>query len=383
MAEKKPFSIADAIKLTQDVYKKAIAPVLLGTIQDYQNVGYRKSGCLALDWLLANHSKKGGLPRGRFIMFYGPEGCGKTTLASVCCISMQRYKSRNISAYSDFENKYNPEYAIAMGLDPFKMYFCQPSGDNAGESGLEQVANNILAEEIGCQVVDSIMAVSSKEEINGELTDANVGANARLWSKGIKKANRHMTPESGTVILINGLRAAIGDMFKNETLPGARAIKYACACIIDIRVISKIKDDDTDEVIGQTVKLKAVKNQVGQPFLEETIDVIFGEGYDNVRWCLDKADDLEIIKKGRGKVLTPSGKVESNVARYEWYDGNIISESEAIKMLGSDENELNELYSRCVDQHLANRQAALEKRAALKEETGSSRRTRPKGDGDL
>lgn len=283
-------------KVFGKLYKDCAKPVNLNEIDCYANLAYRQTGCVGLDWILANHSNSGGLPKARIIEIYSPEGAGKTTMAMIMAANVQKYKDRNKALIIDYENKLNIPYAISLGLNPDRTVLLQPSGKNAGESGLELMIQAADADDVGIIIIDSISAVVSKEELEGELTDAAMCASARLWSKAIKKLNDNLKTNSPTIILINQLRDNVGATWgSTEKTAGARAIKFACAARVDIRAKEKI-EDKMETVIGQTVKLKAVKNQVGRPFQETMIDLYFGEGYDNSKWLIDHADELGLLK---------------------------------------------------------------------------------------
>jgi len=288
--------LSEIITSVFKVYKESAKPINLQDINCYENLGYRYSGCVGLDWILANHSAKGGLPRGRIIEIFSPEGAGKTTLAIIAAASIQKYKHRNKAVIIDYENKLNIPYAISLGLDVEKTVLLQPSGKFAGESGLEFMIQAANADDVGIVIVDSISAVVAKEELDGELTDAAMCSGARLWSKAIKKLNENLTSESATIILINQLRDNIGAVWgSTEKTAGARSIKFACAARIDLRAKEKI-EDRTGSIVGQTIKLKAVKNQIGRPFQEAMIDLYYGEGYDNVKWLINTADELKLLR---------------------------------------------------------------------------------------
>lgn len=336
------------------VYKQCAKPVNLNEIDCYSDLSYRQTGCAGMDWILANHSTNGGLPKGRIIEIYGPEGSGKTTLAMVMAANVQKYKDRNVALIIDFENKLNIPYAISLGLNPDRTSMLQPSGKNAGESGLELMIRAADADDVGIIIIDSVSAVVSKEELEGELTDAAMCASARLWSKAIKKLNDNIKSNSPTVVLINQLRDNVGATWgSTEKTAGARAIKFACAARVDIRAKEKI-EDKTDNIIGQTVRLKAVKNQVGRPFQETMIDVYFGEGYDNVKWLIDQADELGLFR-------TAAANKKENL-KSGWFVQTIEGEQRMTRVqltenLESKKN-FKHLYQQCIDKTTANLEAA-------------------------
>ena len=299
-------NIADALAIVEKKYPGALSPVTMSSTEQFEDILFRESGCAALNWVGANHSNKGGIARGRVYEVSGPEGSGKTTLAVIIASHIQKYKERNIVIYLDFENKMDLGYAIQLGLDPAKTLFFQPRGVNAGLAGMKLVTLSVNADDCGMIIVDSIVAVVSKEEMEGELDDANIGALARLQSRTLKKVANNIHAQSPTVLLINQLRDNIGGYGASEKTPGARAIKFNSAVRLDIRAIGKITGKD-DSVIGQRIKIKAVKNQTGRPFGVEEIDMYFGEGYDNLSWILDKCEEMDIIKTAAKNKDEPTG----------------------------------------------------------------------------
>lgn len=304
-AKRKPqggenYSLEDAIKETMSLYKAFTAPIDLNEVDIHSHVRYRKSNCLALDWVIANHNSNGGWPMGKMIEVYGPAGCGKTTIATVIAIATQKYKERNKVLIVDFEHKYNLPYAFSLGLDPSKTIFVQPSGESSGEQGMNLIINASKANDVGLIICDSINALITKQEEEGDLGDANIGSKARLQTQTIRKIANKQHSNSPSIIWINQLVDNIGVMFgSTEKTPGAKAIRFFSAVRIDIRARGKIEVGE--DVVGQDVDIKAVKNQCGRPFIESEIRLIFGEGYDNQTWLIEKAEKLEVIEKRAGK----------------------------------------------------------------------------------
>ena len=288
-------NIEDCIDIVNKIYPGALAPVKLSDIDCYDDMIYRDTGCSALNWVLANHSDKGGLPRGRIIEISGPEGCGKTTAATVMAAQIQKYKKANRVAIFDYEHKFNIPYAIQLGLDINKTIFCQPKGVKAGVAGMSLMAELMNAEDCGLIIIDSIVAVPTIQEMEGNLEDANIGALARLQSRALMRTNNSSHNGSPTLLLINQIRDNIGGYGSSEKTSGARAIKFYAIARIDVRAQSKITDKD-DVEIGQKVKFKAHKCQCGRPFGEEVIDIYFGDGYHNIKWIIEKASDLKVTK---------------------------------------------------------------------------------------
>ena len=346
------FSIDDAIAATLKVYKDASAPSLLSSSLSYAGIKYRKTGCYALDWLCANHSGTGGLPRGRIIEIFGPEQSGKTTIATVIAASIQTYKKKNKVLYIDFEHKFNPVYSSELGLNPDLTYYTQPSGKNPGEAGLQLMVEAINADDCGLIVMDSVTAVAAAAELSGELTEAHIGASARIWSKAIKVVANSLRTQSATVLIINGLRDNIGVIYgPSERVPGAKAIRYNATIRIDIRAQEKIKEDD--EVIGQRIQLKAVKNQSGQPFITVHTDLIFGQGFDNMGFVVDLAEELGVLEK-----VKADKKAKTKAGIRIFGEDELISKAQLTEYL-ADENNLQALYDKCIAKNLKNQEKAL------------------------
>lgn len=286
--------LQDAIEATLKVYKDSGGIVDLNDPSSYNEIEFRRSGCFAFDWVCGNHSKKGGLPRGQIVEIFGPEGCGKTTLAIVAARSIQGYKKNNEVGYMDLEGKMNLEYGYDLGMKKELLTVSKPIGKNRGEAaGKTMIAWTTM--DCGLIAWDSFAATISKEESQGELTDANIGKRAMLQSKIIISMLGNLAPYSPTVLIVNQLRDNIGGYGASEKSSGAKALKYYAILRVDIRAKEKIEDGG--KAVGQVVKFKVVKNQCSRPFLTEEIDMYFGEGYDNIKWCIDKAIELDIIKK--------------------------------------------------------------------------------------
>lgn len=276
--------------------------------------------------------------------------CGKTTIATVIAIAVQKYKDKNKVLIVDFEHKYNLPYAFSLGLDPRKTIFIQPSGESSGEQGMNLIINAAKANDVGLIICDSINALITKQEEEGDLGDANIGSKARLQTQTIRKIANKQHPNSPTIIWINQLVDNIGVMFgSTEKTPGARAIRFFSAVRIDLRARAKIEVGD--DTIGQYIEIKAKKNQCGRPFIEEEIKLIFGEGYDNISWVIEKAEKLEVIEKkgkkyyGEGiewlKVLDLQGgltevqlikELENKINLYGLYDLCVKKNEERLKL---------------------------------------------------
>jgi len=284
-AEGREKALQTAMAQIEKQYGKG-AIMLLGE-NAAMNVEHIKTGSMALDMALGI----GGIPRGRIIEIYGPESSGKTTLALHCVAEAQ--KQGGTAAFIDVEHALDPIYAAALGVDIDSLLVSQP---DSGEQALEIAEALVRSGAIDIIVVDSVAALTTRAEIEGEMGDNHVGQLARLMSQAMRKLTGALSKSNCSAIFINQLREKIGVMYGNpETTTGGRALKFYSSVRIDVRKVETLKNGS--EIIGSRTRAKVVKNKVAPPFREAEFDVIYGKGISKTGEIVDMGLALEVLKR--------------------------------------------------------------------------------------
>jgi recombination protein RecA len=241
------------------------------------------SGSLTLDAALG-----GGYPKGRVVEIYGPESSGKTTLALHAIAEVQR--TGGIGAFVDAEHALDPAYAASLGVDVDNLFVCQP---DSGEMALDVVDKLVRSAAVDVIVVDSVAALVPRVELEGDMSDAQIGLQARLMSKAMRKITGSLALSQCTVIFINQLRSKVGVIYGSpEVTSGGNALKFYASVRLDTRRKEILPDN-----VGIRCKVKVVKNKVGAPFKTVNLDILFGSGIDSMGCTLDAALDLNIVER--------------------------------------------------------------------------------------
>ena len=257
----------------------------------------------------------GGLPRGRVIEIFGPESSGKTTLALHVIAEAQ--KKGGICAFIDAEHALDPEYSQRLGVKTSELLISQP---DTGEQALEIVESLVRTGKIDVIVIDSVAALTPKDEIEGDMGAHHIGKQARLMSQALRKLTAIVSKSKTTVIFINQIRIQIGVMFGNpETTPGGKALKFYTSVRLDIRRIAQIKKGD--EVVGGRVRVKVVKNKVAAPFKSTEFDLMYNEGISLEGEIIALGEKFGIIKKsGSSYSFLPEGTTGNELKLGRGYD---------------------------------------------------------------
>jgi recombination protein RecA len=259
----------------------------LGADNPAQEIESTSTGSLGLDIALGI----GGLPKGRIIEIYGPESSGKTTLTLHCIAEEQ--KKGGVCAFVDAEHALDPLYARKLGVSLDDLLISQP---DTGEQALEITDTLVRSGAVSMVVVDSVAALTPKAELEGDMGDAQVGAQARLMSQAMRKLTASISRSNCMVIFINQIRMKIGVMFGSpETTTGGNALKFYSSVRLDIRRIGAIKD--RDEVVGNATRVKVVKNKVAPPFKQVEFDIMYGEGISKTGELIDLGVKAGVVEK--------------------------------------------------------------------------------------
>ncbi len=288
------------------------------------------TGSLGLDYALG----VGGLPRGRIIEIYGPESSGKTTLTLHVIAEAQ--KKGGLCAFIDAEHAMDPEYAKKLGVNINELLISQP--DN-GEQALEITESLVRSGKIDVLVIDSVAALTPRDEIEGDMGAHHVGKQARLMSQALRKLTAIASKSKTVIIFVNQIRMQIGIMFGNpETTPGGKALKFYCSVRIDIRKTAQIKKGE--DVVGSRTKVKVVKNKVAAPFKTTEFDIIYNEGISKQGELLALGEKFNIVTK------SGSSYAYGDIKLGRGYDAARITLRTQPEIADKIENEIREAFAR-------------------------------------
>src|SRR6187402_2613422 len=321
-----------ALQLTLDKLEKTYGKGTVMKLSDEKvvDIAAISTGSLGLDVALGI----GGIPRGRIIEIYGPESSGKTTLTLHCIAEAQ--KAGGLAAFIDAEHAFDKSYAEKLGIDTENLLISQP--DN-GEQALEITEHLVRSGAIDIIVIDSVAALVPKAELEGEMGESKMGLQARLMSQALRKLTGTINKTGCCCIFINQLREKIGIVFGNpETTTGGNALKFYASVRLDIRRIGQIKED-ADDITGNRVKVKVVKNKMAPPFKVVEFDIMYGKGISKSGEIVDIGVELNVIQKA---------------GSWFSYNGNKLGQGrDAVKQLIEDNPELMEDLEKRIKDHLA------------------------------
>lgn len=281
------------------------------------------TGSIGLDMALG----VGGIPRGRIIEIFGPESSGKTTLA--LHIVAEAQKLGGVCAYVDAEHAMDPEYTKKLGVKTSDLLISQP---DTGEQALEIVESLVRTGKIDVVVIDSVAALTPKDEIEGDMGAYHVGKQARLMSQALRKLTAIVAKSKTVVIFINQIRMQIGVMFGNpETTPGGKALKFYTSIRLDIRKIAQIKKGE--DVVGSRTRVKVVKNKVAAPFKQTEFDILYGEGISREGEIMALGEKFGLIEKS-GSSYSYTDKEGGKIAMGRGYDATRTFLKENSKIAG-------------------------------------------------
>jgi recombination protein RecA len=318
-------AIQDTIKSIQTKFGEG-AIMKLGGIPNV-DIGAISTGSLGLDAALG----VGGLPKGRVIEIYGPESSGKTTLALHVVAEAQ--KAGGVCSFIDAEHAIDPEYAKKLGVDIDNLLISQP---DTGEQALEITESLVRSGKIDVIVIDSVAALTPKDEIEGDMGAHHVGKQARLMSQALRKLTALTAKTNTMIIFINQIRMKIGVMFGSpETTPGGKALKFYTSVRLDIRRIAQIKKGE--DVVGARTRVKVVKNKVAAPFKKTEFDIIYNEGISRSGELLALGEKMGIVKKAGASYsyLPADGSDEIKLARGYDATRKVLEKKENKKLLSS------------------------------------------------
>jgi len=345
---------AKALELTRAQIEKQFgkgAIMLLGDNRIYDETDAVSTGSLALDIALG----VGGLPRGRVVEIYGPEGSGKTTVA--LCTVANAQKSGGVAAFIDVEHALDPIYARKLGVDIDNLLVSQP---DTGEQALEITEMLVRSGAVDMVVIDSVAALVPRAEIEGEMGDTHVGLQARLMSQALRKLTGAISKTNTLVMFTNQIRMKIGVMFGNpETTSGGNALKFYASVRLDIRRIGAITQGE--DVIGNQVRVKVVKNKVAAPFKKAEFDILYNEGISKEGDLIDLGVAADVVQK--------SG------AWYSYGDERLGQGRENVRTFLKENPDLYENLAAQVFEHYGIRRrknGSLERTAEAKSETKTS-----------